>query len=540
MRRLLPFVLVVAGCSGGDDDPPRDPVSAWSITHYDYAFDMRTGEATSTLTVDASGAGHCLAIPFGLDDADGVTIDGDGAHATVDEGVLTACGRKLDDEVVVLEASFTVPDDTLSITDVGFSRFDDADGNEQSYLASWVGECDRIGPCDPTPSKFATYRFSIAHDPAQQVLCSGVITTPEPDLTVCDFAFDGGPTYSTFGAIAGQWDATSLGTWAGVDVTIYDLPATGIAAAIQTSNLRGFFEWMDGTFGAYPYGTELRFVTANTFWNGFEHPGNIVLRDGMVGSPTAYADLLTHVPLHEIAHQWAGDQTTVVSVHDFVLKEAMAEYLTFVYEDEHFTPGIARTTAAAWKGYSRGADFYPVPEEGTELIDFWNDVYGPGVMVMFRQIEVMFGRDDVLGALVDLLGEQRAITVVELRDALESRTGASLVEYFDAWVFGSGAPAWPEAVVGYTDAGAGTVDVTATLSTADGVPRGCAFTVQLVGTSGNAYDVRFDFGVNGAAVAPQNVTPGFDVTGTILDPYRECLVFLPGEAFGAPRPQPWQ
>lgn len=515
-------------------------MTAWSISHYDYAIDFRTREATATLTVEASGSGHCIVIPFAPEDVDRVTIDGERAHVTLDDGVMSACGRMLDAETVALVARLVVPDEKLSLSDVGFSTFEDIDGNDVTYLLSWVDECDRHGPCDSSPSAFATYRFSIAHDPAQQVLCPGTISTPEPDLTVCDFTHAGGPTYSTFGAIAGQWTETSLGSWGGVDVALFDLPATGIAAALQTSSLEAFVIWMEGTFGEYPYGSELRLVTANTYWSGFEHPGNIVLSDGLATAQSSYLDPLTHVTLHEISHQWAGDETTLASTYDFVWKEAMAEYLSFVFEDENLAPGTAQTTAGAWKNWAAGAAHPLVPDYSPELFEYYGEVYGPGPMVLFRQMEGMFGRAAVISALQELLGSPRAISVADVRDALETTTGASLDGYFDAWVYGSEAPAWPEATIGVTDAGAGDVELAVSLSTADAVPRGCAFTVTLVGTSGNAYDVPLDFGPDGGAIAPQTVTPGFDVTGTLLDPYYECLVFPAGSTFSATRRDPWR
>jgi len=535
--------MFAAGCSSGKDDPPDDPVTSWSVSHYDYAIDFRTGAGLATLTVDVTGSGHCLAIPFGPLDADDVTIDGKRARVSIEDGMLSACGRQLDAETVLLAASFTLDEDTLNSSDIGWSSYDDAEGNEGTYLLSWVDECDRHGPCDSSPAAFATYRFTISHDPDEDVLCPGVITKREPDLTVCDFTYLGGPTYSTFGAISGEWDETDLGTWGGdVAVTLYDTPSTGIAAALQTSSLQGFFGWMEATIGEYPYGGELRLITANTYWNGFEHPGNIVLSDILAIANSDYTDVLTHVTMHEIAHQWAGDQTTIASTYDFVWKEAMAEYLTFVYEDESLAFGIAGDTAAAWKGFAEGADHPLVPDYAPTLISYYGDVYGPGPMVLFRQLEVMYGRPAVIAALQSVLGSQRALSVAELQTALEASTGADLGNYFDAWVFGSAAPTWPEATVSFAAAGGGNVDVSAVLVTGDGVARGCAFTVQLVGTGGNAFDVFFDFGPDGTAPAsPQTVTPGFDVTGSLLDPYEECLVYLPGQAFGAgvERPHPW-
>src|SRR5690606_8409070 len=145
----------------------------------------------------------------------------------------------------------------------------------------------------------------------------------------------------------------------------------------------------------YPYGDELRVVTGPTYWSGFEHPGNIVLDDGLDRPMSSrYSRPVAHVLNHEIAHQWAGDQTTLADTYDFVWKEAMAEYLSYVYEDEAGIPNEALVTARAWKAFANGAAYYPVPEDATRptLLQYYGEVYGPGPMILFRQLESLASR----------------------------------------------------------------------------------------------------------------------------------------------------
>src|SRR5690606_32648267 len=99
-------------------------------------------------------------------------------------------------------------------------------------------------------------------------------------------------------------------------------------------------------------GSELRFVVGPTHWRGFEHPGNIALADVLPTSPSAFVDGVAHTIRHEIAHFWAGDQTTLADTYDFVWKEGAAEYLSFVFEDEELDPDIALASARAWKALS--------------------------------------------------------------------------------------------------------------------------------------------------------------------------------------------
>jgi aminopeptidase N len=397
------------------------------------------------------------------------------------------------------------------------------------YLVSWVGGCDRFGPCDTRPSTFAHYEFTIHHRSGVKALCPGRVTAGET-TTTCVFDYDGGPTYSTFGFVASpSWTQTSLGAWGGVAVTLYDRPGSGIAPLIDSAYHNGFVEWMNATFGAYPYANELRVVTGPTYWSGFEHPGNIVLDDGLDRPMSSlYMRPVSHVLNHEIAHQWAGDETTLADTYDFVWKESMAEYLSYVYEDEHSTfPTEGLTTARAWKALADGAAYFPVPENATRptLLQYYGEVYGPGPMILFRQLESLSSRQQVIAGIAMVLGNERAISVDDVQAALEASTGLDLDMYFDTWVRGAGAPVWPTFRIEITGT-APSQNVVVTETTPGGVLHGCNFAVGLAGANGEAAKVMITRGVNGVAVAtvPTGVT--WSVMTTTLDPDAQCLAYL--------------
>ena len=302
----------------------------------------------------------------------------------------------------------------------------------------------------------------------------------------------------------------------------------------------GFVAWMESTFGPYPYGSELRILSAPTYWSGFEHPGNIVLDDQLGMGSSAYANPVAHVLDHEIAHQWAGDQTTIASTYDFVWKEAMAEYLAFVYEDMADRPSAA-ATANAWKAFSVGAAYFPVPGEEPELFDYYGDVYGPGPMILFRQLEVMSSREQVIAALQAVLGTQRALSVDDLLAALEASTGLDLDAYAAAWLRGTGAPEWPTVALSFMIGNA--TDFLRVQQVAGGARR-CKFHVALRGANaGEELLVAVDTNANldqTISIQPQ-VT--FPVTTIELDPLDECIVF-PAAMTAAPsvvheRPRLW-
>ena len=178
-----------------------------------------------------------------------------------------------------------------------------------------------------------------------------------------------------------------------------------------------------------------------------------------------------------------------------------------------------------------------MPDDKPELFDYYGDAYGPGPMVLFRQLEVLTSRDQVLTAIKSVLGHPHALSVDEVVAALSQSTGLDLTAYSAAWIHGSGKPAWPTVQVSYTPAaGTSTLNVTQVTST----DKRCKFHVALDGdTAGQQTLVAVDTFRDGLMQSIPVATPPYTVTNIVLDPLGECLVY--GAAFVAPaRFNPWQ
>ncbi|HEU0029351.1 MAG TPA: M1 family aminopeptidase [Kofleriaceae bacterium] len=545
MRRVLLGLITLSCACGGEDEPlPTGPIAA-TVTHYDYRFDVDSRAAHSTVTATVDTAGDCWTLPFRAEGlaADTLQLDGESpTSATQGAADVTLCGPgHRAGDIITIDADLTIPMQTLSTSQVGYSITRDADTNPFYYLVSWVGGCDRFGPCDNRPDQFATYTFHVTHPDTLTARCPGTITEVSPTETQCDFTFEGGPTYSTFGVAAyPRWTERAKGTWGSVNVTLYDRDVTTIDGAIDPAYHAGFVSFMESTFGPFPFGNELRVLTAPTYWSGFEHPGNIVLDDQLNKVRSAYAKPVAHVLDHEMAHQWAGDQTTLADTYDFVWKESMAEYLAYVYEDMADAPsGVA--TASAWKSFSAGARYFPVPADKPELFDYYGDVYGPGPMILFRQLEVLSSREQVIAALQTVLGTPRALSVDQLIEALQTSTGLPLADYAAAWIHGSGAPDWPRIATTFTPgAQTSSLHVQLTNPAAGSAQRTCKFHVGLVGANaGETQLVEVDTFRNGIDQTLTVPTPAFTVASIALDPLRECLVFPATTAKPSPRVHPW-
>jgi aminopeptidase N len=534
---------LATGC--GDPATPITGTVDASITHYDYRIDLATGVASVVVTATVITQGDCWSVPFRAQNLTNATWNGAPAGGGLNGGMLQLCGDGVEAGATLqVAATMKIASATLSDSQVGFSTKVDREGHPFTYLVSWVNGCDQFGPCDSRPDKFATYKFTVAHTADVKVRCAGIVTETSPIETICDFNYPGGPTYSTFGIVATNgWTVTQRGMWGPLNVTLYDRPSTKIDSKIDSAYQSEYINWMISQFGPFPYGNELRILTGPTYWSGFEHPGNIVLADYVATQlRPAYADNTQHILDHEIAHQWAGDQTTLKDTYDFVWKESMAEYITYVFEDKK-SAAIAAVTAGAWKSFSSGAKFFPVPGEKPKLFDYYGDVYGPGPMIMFRQIETLSSRAKVLAALATLLGKPRAISVDDVIAALQASTGLDLTAYTAAWIKGSGKPQWPLYSAVFTPGPAagqpGSLAVTLT-NVAESKGQLCAFHIELKGANpGNSVKVLVDTFRNGASQTLNVTTPAFVVTSTVVDPDSECLVFTAATVAPVQRHNPW-
>ena len=542
MRRAL--LVALAACSSHSI---TGAISA-HVTHYDFTFDLDSRVAHATVTATVDTAGDCWTLPYRSGTPTNVKMNGAGVDsASLDGMSITACGDgvKAGAQLVLdLDATFALA--TLGPSQVGYSVTMDAQQNPFYYLVSWVGGCDQFTPCDNAPNVFATYHFDVTHDASLVARCPGTVVDVSPTETTCDFEFDGGPTYSTFGVAAyPAWTTTDEGMWgqSGVHVTVYDRASTGILAKIDPTYHSGFISFMEQTFGPFPYGAELRVLTAPTYWNGFEHPTNIVLADTLATQKNSgYANNTAHVLDHEMAHMWAGDQTTLADTYDFAWKEAMAEYLAFVWEDMNDT-NVSLTTAGAWKSFGLQAKYYAVPSDSPRpsLFDYYGDVYGPGPMILFRQVEVMSSRAAVIAALQSVLGTPHAISVDDVLAALAQQSGLDLTSYAQAWLEGSGTPSWPSFDLTFT-AGSGATstlvidDVNATTPY-----KGCQFQITLAGANpGELAYVPVDTFHGGPSQTLTVATPSFAVTTMTVDDQHQCMAFAHTvSARSVERRNPW-
>ncbi len=508
-----------AGSGGTGGTTVMGDIAA-NVTKYDYSFDVTTAHGTSRLDLDvAPEGGNCWDVSCELGGVSSVLWNETPAtSAGVSNGKLRACGPGVaEGPTLMLGSQVDVPIDLWFGLDVGFSRRKNMAGGTFTYLLSWVGGCDRFGPCDDDPSRIAAFHFDVTHPENTVVLCPGTRTGGATNTT-CDV--ENAPTYSAFALAADtSWIPAPFGTFAGVDFVFYEVPGGKIATSLDKTSVGAFMDWITALVGPFPYGKELRIAGAPTAWLGSEHPANIILLQDIDKLNDPIKSTSMHVLMHEIVHQWAGDRTTLATASDFVWKEATAEYLAYVFEEEARPVGEAAATRKYWDSIWQQSTYWPRPtdEPAPAVQLFYGDVYGPGPMVLYLQLEPLIGRPAVLAGIKSFLATPGGRSVMELKDALAQASGKNLDAYFDAWVFGQGKPEWPTFAVKADQVG-GEVTVSVTQQNVSGKLFGCAVEVEVRGATQSAR-VVVDFGLTPSnVVATAKTTLGEPVTTVVLDP----------------------
>jgi len=507
------------GGGGAGGESPSGDLSA-NVTKYDYTFDVATAKATTRLELDvAAPGGNCWDVSCELDNVSNVVWnDKPTTSAAVNAGKLRSCGEGVAaGPTLTLGSNVDVSLDLWFGLDVGFSRRKNMVGGTFTYLLSWVGGCDRFGPCDDDPSRMANFHFNVTHPENTTALCPGTRTAGATQTT-CDV--QNAPTYSAFAVAADtSWVAAPFGKYAGVDFVFYEVPGGKLASSLDKASVGAFMDWLTALVGPFPYGNELRLAGAPTAWLGFEHPANIILLQTLDQLNDPMPNTVMHVLMHEIVHQWAGDHTTLASSTDFVWKEATAEYLAYVFEEEARPLAESMATRAYWDSIWQQSSYWPRPTDdpAPQVQMFYGDVYGPGPMVLYLQLEPLIGRPAILQGIKTFLATSGGRSVNELKDALAQASGKNLDAYFNAWVFGQGKPVWPTFDVKTTQVGAD-VTITVTQQNPGGKLFGCAVEVEVRGATQSARTV-IDFGVDPAnAIKTANVTLGEPVTSFFIDP----------------------
>ena len=204
---------------------------------------------------------------------------------------------------------------------------------ERGMVFTWPYYCGNLFPCHSHPSDGARFELSL----------TGV---PEGETAIYPRSIPSeAPSYMVSWAI-GRYSRLDLGTTsAGTRVGVWYLPGQQTAAERGSLHLRDIFDWLERTYGPYPYGDEVAGV--EVAWDpgafgGMEHHPFWHMSPRSLDIETTQA--------HEAVHGWFGNSVRIRCWEDLVLSEGTASYIAARVVAEVVGQEAG---ARVWEGYER-------------------------------------------------------------------------------------------------------------------------------------------------------------------------------------------
>ncbi|MEW6757685.1 MAG: M1 family aminopeptidase [Acidobacteriota bacterium] len=204
-------------------------------------------------------------------------------------------------------------------------------------------------------------------------------------------------------------------------------------ALVNFSVIPEMIGFMAGMCGEYPFLGEKYGMVAFPWGGGMEHQTLTSVGDRFVGGTGDYGELY----LHELAHQWWGDDVTCATWNDVWLNEGFATYFEALWlaREEQISMGraMAYFDDGQYEGYLRGS---PYLKNGNTAFADTGAIYDKGAWVLHMLRRIVGD-----GPFFDALLAYRAThahgnaTTEDLRAAFEDAWGEDLSWFFDQWVY---------------------------------------------------------------------------------------------------------
>ena len=375
----------VTGAVGPDVGDPYHPTlgnTGVDALHYDLdlVYDPVTSVMEGVAGIDLRAEIDLAA--FDLDlvglPVEMVTVDGEAASFTMTPDEIRV---DLPEPVVAgtplrVEVAYGGPMDGATAPSAGF----DVGWFRRPWGSYVVGEPDGARlwfPADDHPTDKATYVVSVTVPAGLEVAATGLLGGIE-DLA------DGrrrwtyqaaDPTASYLvSVVVGDLDLTepvSVG-----DVVIRHALAPGAGGGAAIGRTAEMMDFLAGWFGPYPFEAYGVVVVPEELGFGLENQTLTLLGSDLV-SDTPATELLL---VHELAHQWAGNDVSVQRWSDIWLNEGFATYAEWLWS-EHI--GAATTDRLAEdKRTEAVAAGFPAPLDPGPTDLFAPSVYGRGALVL--------------------------------------------------------------------------------------------------------------------------------------------------------------
>ncbi len=305
-----------------------------------------------------------------------VTLDGSDAPFEHQGKDLVVTAPVTEDERYVLEVSYSgTPEPTPAPTkrnDFNTSGWTITPGGETWTMQEPYGAFTWY-PVNDQPSDKALYDFSLTVPSPWTGVANGVMTdqTEQDGLTTTAWHLSEPASSYVITVAIGDYTSSTVTSQSGVEITSWvpsDRPGLADGLAPAAAGL----DWLEALLGPYPFDS-LGFVLVDSL-SGMETQTLITL--GATDYTTS-----TAVLVHEMAHQWYGDEVTPDDWRDVWMNEGMAMYLQGCWQAE----ADGRSVDDVMDGYaefesSLRASAGPPAAYDPQQFGASNIYYGPALM----------------------------------------------------------------------------------------------------------------------------------------------------------------
>ncbi|MGO1974810.1 MAG: M1 family metallopeptidase [Propionibacteriaceae bacterium] len=195
-------------------------------------------------------------------------------------------------------------------------------------------------------------------------------------------------------------------------------------------------ETLEGIYGPYPFTAAGGAVPAANFWfAGLETQTRPVYQAESLLSKDYTEKLL----VHELAHQWFGDNVTMREWNDIFINEAYAAYAEWAYAEIERDEDPNEKLAQYHERYGSDAEFWQVTMTDPGRDTLFDTVYDRGPMAL-QALRNLIG-DEAFNELSRSWAQEPGTRSTEdWMAAAQAVTDVDLTRYFDVWLKGTEAP----------------------------------------------------------------------------------------------------
>ncbi|MFR9787817.1 M1 family metallopeptidase [Streptomyces sp. MB22_4] len=292
-------------------------------------------------------------------------------------------------------------------------------------------------PSNDHPSDKATYDVSVAVPDGTQAVSNGTLRSTDAKRGWTRYSWRQDRPQATYLATLaiGKFDITTSRSERGVPViNAYskDLGARDGAARASVERTGEIVDWLSDYFGPYPFATAGGYVPNTTTGYALETQTRVYY------SPKQFAKgSNTSLVVHELAHQWYGDDVSLKGWKDIWLNEGFATYAQWLWS-EHEGEGTAQQLADhVYSSHAADDPFWTVKPGDPGPDDQFDDaVYDRGAAALQAL------RDEIGdGAFFRILkGWPKAhaygnASVADFEKYAEKISGKPLAGLFDTWLY---------------------------------------------------------------------------------------------------------